>query len=137
MNISEIYLVRVCVLPGHSMAETLTVALRVAEEAIEEAITKAEEFRDSLVRYQSLSSPSPCLYIVIFKFPFFLIILISFIPIFPVMAPPSSSSVASLLVSVSAGCSHGLWLRCVYKTSPGSSVALNTIHVCVCVCVCV
>lgn len=34
---------------GHSMAETLTVALRVAEEAIEEAIAKAEEFRDSLV----------------------------------------------------------------------------------------
>ncbi|XP_054893803.1 rab effector MyRIP isoform X4 [Poeciliopsis prolifica] len=33
---------------GHSMAETLTVALRVAEEAIEEAIAKAEEFRDSL-----------------------------------------------------------------------------------------
>ncbi|XP_014845777.1 PREDICTED: rab effector MyRIP-like isoform X2 [Poecilia mexicana] len=30
------------------MAETLTVALRVAEEAIEEAIAKAEEFRDSL-----------------------------------------------------------------------------------------
>uniref|UniRef100_A0A8C6UPN1 RabBD domain-containing protein n=1 Tax=Neogobius melanostomus TaxID=47308 RepID=A0A8C6UPN1_9GOBI len=33
---------------GHSMAETLTVALRVAEEAIEEAIAKAEEFGDSL-----------------------------------------------------------------------------------------
>ncbi|XP_077480193.1 rab effector MyRIP isoform X2 [Stigmatopora argus] len=33
---------------GHSMAETLTVALRVAEEAIEEAIAKAEEFSDSL-----------------------------------------------------------------------------------------
>ncbi|XP_069561647.1 rab effector MyRIP isoform X2 [Brachyistius frenatus] len=33
---------------GHSMAETLTVALRVAEEAIEEAIAKAEEFCDSL-----------------------------------------------------------------------------------------
>lgn len=32
------------------MAETLTVALRVAEEAIEEAISKAEEFSDSLVR---------------------------------------------------------------------------------------
>lgn len=32
------------------MAETLTVALRVAEEAIEEAIAKAEEFSDSLVR---------------------------------------------------------------------------------------
>ncbi|KAG7275063.1 hypothetical protein CRUP_001783 [Coryphaenoides rupestris] len=30
------------------MAETLTVALRVAEEAIEEAISKAEEFSDSL-----------------------------------------------------------------------------------------
>ncbi|MEQ2171254.1 hypothetical protein GOODEAATRI_008769, partial [Goodea atripinnis] len=35
------------------MAETLTVALRVAEEAIEEAIAKAEEFRDSLRRKQS------------------------------------------------------------------------------------
>ncbi|RXM28177.1 Rab effector MyRIP [Acipenser ruthenus] len=33
---------------GHSMAETLTVALRVAEEAIEEAISKAEEYRGSL-----------------------------------------------------------------------------------------
>lgn len=40
----------VCVVLGHSMAETLTVALRVAEEAIEEAIAKAEEFSDSLVR---------------------------------------------------------------------------------------
>lgn len=41
----------VCVfVTGHSMAETLTVALRVAEEAIEEAIAKAEEFSDSLVR---------------------------------------------------------------------------------------
>ncbi|KAM7390592.1 hypothetical protein PAMA_008660 [Pampus argenteus] len=34
---------------GHSMAETLTVALRVAEEAIEEAIANAEEFSDSLI----------------------------------------------------------------------------------------
>ncbi|MGH0141457.1 UNVERIFIED_CONTAM: hypothetical protein FKN15_073770 [Acipenser sinensis] len=33
---------------GHSMAETLTVALRVAEEAIEEAISKAEEYRGNL-----------------------------------------------------------------------------------------
>ncbi|XP_035271444.1 rab effector MyRIP isoform X1 [Anguilla anguilla] len=33
---------------GHSMADTLTVALRVAEEAIEEAIAKAEEYSDSL-----------------------------------------------------------------------------------------
>lgn len=39
----------VCVFIGHSIAETLTVALRVAEEAIEEAITKAEGYRDSLV----------------------------------------------------------------------------------------
>lgn len=37
------------------MAETLTVALRVAEEAIEEAITKAEEFGDSLVRHLYIS----------------------------------------------------------------------------------
>lgn len=36
------------------MAETLTVALRVAEEAIEEAIAKAEEFSDSLVRHPLL-----------------------------------------------------------------------------------
>lgn len=48
------------------MAETLTVALRVAEEAIEEAITKAEEFGDSLVRrpyislYSFLSPHSKC-----------------------------------------------------------------------------
>lgn len=49
------------------MAETLTVALRVAEEAIEEAITKAEEFSDSLVRclyfprlYSFLSPHSYC-----------------------------------------------------------------------------
>lgn len=50
------------VMSGHSMAETLTVALRVAEEAIEEAITKAEEFSDSLVRRPSrllLLSSSP------------------------------------------------------------------------------
>ncbi|RXN28213.1 rab effector [Labeo rohita] len=39
---------------GHSMADTLTVALRVAEEAIEEAIAKAESYRDSLVRDSSL-----------------------------------------------------------------------------------
>lgn len=44
--VSYVYM---CVLTGHSMAETLTVALRVAEEAIEEAIAKAETFRDSLV----------------------------------------------------------------------------------------
>lgn len=31
-----------CVCPEHSMAETLSVALRVAEEAIDEAISKAE-----------------------------------------------------------------------------------------------
>lgn len=36
------------------MADTLTVALRVAEEAIEEAIAKAESYRDSLVRDSSL-----------------------------------------------------------------------------------
>lgn len=47
-----------CVMSGHSMAETLTVALRVAEEAIEEAITKAEEFSDSLVRRLLLSFSS-------------------------------------------------------------------------------
>uniref|UniRef100_A0A671KDA6 RabBD domain-containing protein n=1 Tax=Sinocyclocheilus anshuiensis TaxID=1608454 RepID=A0A671KDA6_9TELE len=34
---------------GHSMADTLTVALRVAEEAIEEAVAKAESYRDSLI----------------------------------------------------------------------------------------
>lgn len=36
------------------MEDTLTVALRVAEEAIEEAIAKAESYRDSLVRDSSL-----------------------------------------------------------------------------------
>lgn len=46
------------VISGHSMAETLTVALRVAEEAIEEAIAKAEEFSDSLVRCLFCSSSS-------------------------------------------------------------------------------
>lgn len=40
------------------MAETLTVALRVAEEAIEEAIAKAEEIGDSLVSLLP-SPPSP------------------------------------------------------------------------------
>lgn len=35
--------------PGHSMMDTLAVALRVAEEAIEEAISKAEAYGDSLV----------------------------------------------------------------------------------------
>lgn len=34
---------------GHSMMDTLAVALRVAEEAIEEAISKAEAYGDSLV----------------------------------------------------------------------------------------
>lgn len=34
---------------GHSMMDTLSVALRVAEEAIEEAISKAEAYGDSLV----------------------------------------------------------------------------------------
>lgn len=43
------------------MAETLTVALRVAEEAIEEAIAKAEEFGDSLVRRLCFSPP--CLFL--------------------------------------------------------------------------
>ncbi|MEQ2191183.1 hypothetical protein XENOCAPTIV_023115, partial [Xenoophorus captivus] len=49
---------------GHSMAETLTVALRVAEEAIEEAIAKAEEFRDSLVFHleSPLTFPLLCFY---------------------------------------------------------------------------
>uniref|UniRef100_A0A8C2ZQ59 Myosin VIIA and Rab interacting protein b n=1 Tax=Cyclopterus lumpus TaxID=8103 RepID=A0A8C2ZQ59_CYCLU len=44
----NVYVRLVCVISGHSMAETLTVALRVAEEAIEEAIANAEEFSDSL-----------------------------------------------------------------------------------------
>lgn len=43
------------------MAETLTVALRVAEEAIEEAIAKAEEFSDSLVRLFGSHSASSLL----------------------------------------------------------------------------
>lgn len=34
---------------GHSMMDTLAVALRVAEEAVEEAISKAETYSDSLV----------------------------------------------------------------------------------------
>ncbi|KAF2983901.1 hypothetical protein EK904_005260, partial [Melospiza melodia maxima] len=33
---------------GHSMMDTLAVALRVAEEAVEEAISKAETYSDSL-----------------------------------------------------------------------------------------
>lgn len=41
---------------GHSMMDTLAVALRVAEEAIEEAICKAESYGDSLV---GSLSPSP------------------------------------------------------------------------------
>lgn len=40
------------------MADTLTVALRVAEEAIEEAIAKAESYRDSLVRNSCPSNSS-------------------------------------------------------------------------------
>ena len=35
----------------HSMAETLTVAMRVAEEAIDEAISKAEFHTDNQVIY--------------------------------------------------------------------------------------
>lgn len=38
-----------CVCPEHSMAETLSVALRVAEEAIDEAISKAEVAASSQV----------------------------------------------------------------------------------------
>lgn len=38
-------------IPEHSMAETLTVALRVAEEAIDEAIGKAEFENTSQVRF--------------------------------------------------------------------------------------
>uniref|UniRef100_A0A665W2W2 RabBD domain-containing protein n=1 Tax=Echeneis naucrates TaxID=173247 RepID=A0A665W2W2_ECHNA len=48
VHVSQMFMFAVCVISGHSMAETLTVALRVAEEAIEEAIAKAEEFSDSL-----------------------------------------------------------------------------------------
>ncbi|XP_037703566.1 rab effector MyRIP isoform X2 [Choloepus didactylus] len=40
---------------GHSMMDTLTVALRVAEEAIEEAITKAEAYGDSLDKQNEAS----------------------------------------------------------------------------------
>ncbi len=36
--------------PEHSMADTFNVALRVAEEAIDEAIAKAETQADSQVR---------------------------------------------------------------------------------------
>lgn len=43
---------------GHSMMDTLAVALRVAEEAIEEAISKAEACGDSLV-WHPLSSQGP------------------------------------------------------------------------------
>lgn len=61
------------------MAETLTVALRVAEEAIEEAIAKAEEFSDSLVRHPSDPLPpfSPSLSVI-----FYPLFHSSFIPLF-------------------------------------------------------
>lgn len=93
------------------MAETLTVALRVAEEAIEEAIAKAEEFSDSLVRRPSvlfLSSLS-CILFLSFRFPLF---------------QPYLFLLASLLVSVSAGSSHGLWLRHLYSPPSGYSQSL-------------
>lgn len=38
--------------PEHTMAETLTVALRVAEEAIDEAISKAEFENTSQVQFR-------------------------------------------------------------------------------------
>lgn len=50
------------------MAETLTVALRVAEEAIEEAIAKAEEFSDSLVRHPSVPLLSVSVFLLSFPF---------------------------------------------------------------------
>ena len=61
------------------MAETLTVALRVAEEAIEEAIAKADEFSDSLVRHPSVPllplslslSLSVSIFSISSSFPFF------------------------------------------------------------------
>lgn len=67
-----------CVITGHSMAETLTVALRVAEEAIEEAIAKAEEFGDSLVR----PPPDPPVPLVL-PIPLFIsVLLLVFPPLF-------------------------------------------------------
>lgn len=116
------------------MAETLTVALRVAEEAIEEAIAKAEEFSDSLVRHPSLpllplpllSSASSFLPPTFqsFRIAFLLSIPIFSIPYITVMASYFSSSLASLLVSVSAGYSHGFWQRPLHRLSLGNSHSL-------------
>lgn len=116
------------------MAETLTVALRVAEEAIEEAIAKAEEFSDSLVRHPSLpllplpllSSASPFLPPTFqsFRIAFLLSIPIFSIPYITVMASYFSSTLASLLVSVSAGYSHGFWQRPLHRLSLGNSHSL-------------
>lgn len=93
------------------MAETLTVALRVAEEAIEEAIAKAEEFSDSLVRRPSVPLPllSLAFHSCLFHSHFFQSYL---------------TPLASLVVSVSAGSSHGLWLRHLYSPPSGYSQSL-------------
>jgi len=45
------YVILVSLCPEHSIAETITVALRVAEEAIDEAISKAEFDTTSQVIY--------------------------------------------------------------------------------------
>lgn len=92
------------------MADTLTVALRVAEEAIEEAIAKAEEFSDSLVRLQSvsrafsLSLPS-----------------LSSPHALPFSTPPPWFQYQRDAVTVSA---------CDICTA---QILLNTLHLCVCV----
>lgn len=49
------------IIPEHSMAETLTVARRVAEEAIDEAISKAEFENTSQVVYFLHTIPSSAL----------------------------------------------------------------------------
>ena len=84
------------------MAETLTVALRVAEEAIEEAIAKAEEFSDSLVRLPSDPPPpfSPSLSLI------FLLLVLSFLLLFfPSLLPLSWPLTSSRCLPLGPGIS--------------------------------
>lgn len=93
------------VISGHSMAETLTVALRVAEEAIEEAITKAEEFSDSLVRRPSVLLLLPLTLSItslLFRMSSLLLIPLFPIPSFYVTDFDFPSPLGSLLLSVSS-----------------------------------
>lgn len=100
-------------MPEHSMAETLTVALRVAEEAIDEAISKAEFENTSQVRIPHVISSST------------LISLHSSC----IRLPPTNSivSVESSLV-ISFVCRHQIHLVCVILKQKERKTRLGRAH---------